>query len=99
MGTATLVPINSAHRSAGCKKERKGVHVIASSDVVIYTNNAEVGSTDAFLAIPLDEFGTEYFVPSMGPYKHYTGDAKSQFSKVFVPCYLSMVSLYRNYLF
>lgn len=68
-GFVTIAPINSAHRSEGCEKKKKGVYVVASNDVVIYTNNAELGSTDAFLAIPLDEFGTEYFVPSMAAYK------------------------------
>ena len=42
--------------------EKKGVHVTASNEVTVYGMNAVTGSTDAFLAYPIDAIGKEYYV-------------------------------------
>ncbi len=42
--------------------EDKGVHVIADDEVVVYGLNRRQYTTDAFLGLPVDVLGVEYFV-------------------------------------
>ena len=51
-------------------KERKGIVVTADEELAVYGLNQVGGSTDAFLALPTELEGTEYFVAS---YKSYRG--------------------------
>ena len=48
-----------------------GLEIEASSDVVVYAVNKGNGSSDAFLALPRDALGDEYYVASYKPSKTY----------------------------
>ncbi|XP_035668445.1 IgGFc-binding protein-like [Branchiostoma floridae] len=47
----------------GSVKSDKAVHVTSDVEIVVYGIFAERRSTDAFLALPTDVLGTEYFTP------------------------------------
>ena len=47
----------------GSVKSDKAVHVTSDVEIVVYGIFAEKKSTDAFLALPTDVLGTEYFTP------------------------------------
>lgn len=46
--------------------ESKGVHVVAEQDIIVYAINKQNYSTDAFLVLPVDTLGQEYYVVSWG---------------------------------
>ncbi|XP_078583850.1 IgGFc-binding protein-like [Branchiostoma floridae x Branchiostoma japonicum] len=47
----------------GSGKSNKAIHVTSDVEIVIYGVFAEWASSDAYLALPTDVLGTEYFVP------------------------------------
>ncbi|CAH1256703.1 FCGBP [Branchiostoma lanceolatum] len=48
----------------GSVKSYKAIHVTSDVEIIIYGVFAEWASSDAYLALPTDVLGTEYFVPS-----------------------------------
>jgi hypothetical protein len=49
--------------------ENKGIHITSDVPVTVYVMNQQTATTDAYLALPLDAIGTEYYVMA------YTRDA------------------------
>ena len=67
-GAVTSVPIPaSAQLSVGAGVENKGIHVTALDDVTVYGLNRIQFTTDAYLGLPTDILGTEYFVLGSAP--------------------------------
>ncbi|CAG2247818.1 HMCN [Mytilus edulis] len=44
--------------------ENKGIRILADDDIIVYAINKAQYSTDAFLALPIDTLGQEYYVLS-----------------------------------
>ncbi|XP_052084477.1 uncharacterized protein LOC127721722 [Mytilus californianus] len=44
--------------------ENKGIHITADDDIIVYAINKATASTDAYLALPTDTLGQEYYVVS-----------------------------------
>lgn len=44
--------------------ENKGIHIVADKDIVVYAVNKAQFSSDAFLVLPVDALGGEYYVMS-----------------------------------
>lgn len=42
--------------------ENKGIHISANDDIIVYAINKATYSTDAYLALPTDALGQEYYV-------------------------------------
>ncbi len=42
--------------------DNKGIHITATTEVTVYSMNAQTATTDAYLAFPLDAIGNEYYV-------------------------------------
>jgi len=67
-GTVTSVPIPAtAQLVSGGGVEDKGIHVTAVDDVTVYGLNRYQYTTDAYLGLPTDILGTEYFVLGSAP--------------------------------
>ncbi|XP_078579306.1 IgGFc-binding protein-like isoform X1 [Branchiostoma floridae x Branchiostoma japonicum] len=63
-GQVKQVEVNrTAVELRGSVKSDKAVHVTSDVEIVVYGVFAEKKSTDAFLALPTDVLGTEYFTP------------------------------------
>lgn len=73
----------------GSVLENKGIEVKASEEVVVYGINKATKSTDAFMCLPVDIWGTEYFVPSWPKQARYKGP---QMGKLYV-CLCLMCSV------
>ncbi|XP_078682429.1 IgGFc-binding protein-like [Branchiostoma floridae x Branchiostoma belcheri] len=62
-GQVTEVDLNRvAVELRGSEKSNKAVHVTSAEEIVIYGVFAEQATSDAYLALPTDVLGTEYFV-------------------------------------
>lgn len=48
----------------------------ATSDIVVYAVNKGNGSSDAYLALPTDALGDEYYVASYKPSKTYLSQVR-----------------------
>jgi CUB/sushi domain-containing protein len=66
-GTVKQVNISSSLRMTGTSLNSKGLLIKASDEIVVYGFNKEPFSNDAFLAIPCDVIGTEYFITAFLP--------------------------------
>ncbi|XP_062607186.1 uncharacterized protein LOC134268975 [Saccostrea cucullata] len=66
-GIVKQVNISSSLRMSGTSLSSKGLLIEASNEIVVYGFNKEPFSNDAFLAIPCDAIGTEYFVTTYLP--------------------------------
>lgn len=64
--------------------EGKGVHITSNDEVSIYGLNQRVGSTDAFLGIPVDVLGLEYIIMSYDPFSSNGSSNGSSFGIVGV---------------
>ncbi|XP_066303646.1 IgGFc-binding protein-like [Branchiostoma lanceolatum] len=51
----------------GSVKSNKAVHITSDVEIVVYGVFAERASSDAYLALPTDVLGTEYFTPCAAP--------------------------------
>ncbi|KAI8510793.1 hypothetical protein Bbelb_117090 [Branchiostoma belcheri] len=63
--TTTVTEVNltrTAVELRGSGKSNKAVHVTSAEEIVIYGVFAEQATSDAYLALPKDVLGTEYFV-------------------------------------
>ncbi|KAI8482688.1 hypothetical protein Bbelb_395680 [Branchiostoma belcheri] len=63
--TTTVTEVNltrTAVELRGSGKSNKAVHVTSAEEIVIYGVFAEQATSDAYLALPTDVLGTEYFV-------------------------------------
>lgn len=56
-----------AIRPVGTQKVPNGIHVLADDDVVIYAVNKEKYSNDAYLGVPVDVLGKEYYAVTYYP--------------------------------
>uniref|UniRef100_K1PPW7 Hemicentin-1 n=1 Tax=Magallana gigas TaxID=29159 RepID=K1PPW7_MAGGI len=56
-----------AIRPTGTQKVPNGIHVLADDDVVIYAVNKEKYSNDAYLGVPVDVLGKEYYAVTYYP--------------------------------
>lgn len=66
-GTVKQVNISSSLRMTGTSLSSKGLLVEASDEIVVYGFNKEPFSNDAFLAIPCDAIGMEYYTTAFLP--------------------------------
>ncbi|XP_019630341.1 PREDICTED: IgGFc-binding protein-like [Branchiostoma belcheri] len=65
-GQVTEVDLNRvAVELRGSRKSDKAIHVTSDEEIVIYGVFAEWATSDAYLALPTDVLGTEYFVACM----------------------------------
>ncbi|XP_066303643.1 IgGFc-binding protein-like [Branchiostoma lanceolatum] len=63
-GGVTQVDLDrAATELRGSQKSDKAVHVTSDVEIVVYGVFAERASSDAYLALPTDVLGTEYYVP------------------------------------
>ena len=60
------IPINILMMGGLGLIEKKGILIEAEKDVVVYAVNKRYASTDAFLVLPVDAVGQEYYVSSWG---------------------------------
>ncbi len=60
------IPINILMMGGLGLIEKKGILIEAEKDVVVYAVNKRYASTDAFLVLPVDALGQEYYVSSWG---------------------------------
>ncbi|KAL5008927.1 hypothetical protein ScPMuIL_014508 [Solemya velum] len=79
-GTIVMVPRDRGLQGDGSQIENKGVHIEATEEVIVYVNNKLSHSADSFLALPVDIFGTEYYIPSYTFGETKKDQARSQFS-------------------
>ncbi|KAL5008911.1 hypothetical protein ScPMuIL_014492 [Solemya velum] len=79
-GAIITVTMSAAFRSSGSQIEDKGVLIEATEEVIVYVNNKEKYSADSFLALPVDVFGKEYYIPSYTYGTWLKKDSRSQFS-------------------
>jgi hypothetical protein len=49
--------------------ENKGIHITSNNSVTVYLMNAQQSTTDAYMALPTDVLGTDYY--SMGYYRDF----------------------------
>ena len=54
-------------RPVGSQKVSNGIHILADDDVVIYAVNKEKFSNDAYLGVPVDVLGREYYAVTFYP--------------------------------
>ncbi|XP_063430248.1 uncharacterized protein LOC134712536 [Mytilus trossulus] len=66
-GTVKQLFFNPGLRMSGSSSSSKGILVSASDEVVIYGVNKERYSNDAFLGVPIDVLGTEYYAVTWYP--------------------------------
>lgn len=66
-GTVEQVNISSSLRMTGSSLSSKGLLIEASDEIVVYGFNKEPFSNDAFLGIPCDVIGSEYYVTAYFP--------------------------------
>ncbi|KAI8521974.1 hypothetical protein Bbelb_017280 [Branchiostoma belcheri] len=63
-GQVTKVELDrTAVELTGSGKSYRAVHITSDVEIVVYGVFAEKASSDAYLALPTDVLGTEYFVP------------------------------------
>ncbi|XP_013407689.1 IgGFc-binding protein [Lingula anatina] len=72
-GEITSVTLNNRLRLKGTKKENKGILIEATGEVIVYGANRGSFSTDAFLCLPVDILGTQYYAPSWPKKDRYIG--------------------------
>ncbi|KAI8495123.1 hypothetical protein Bbelb_271090 [Branchiostoma belcheri] len=68
--TATVTEVDLERLAVelrGSEKSNKAIHVTSDEEIVIYGVFAERATSDAYLALPTDVLGTEYFVACMTP--------------------------------
>ena len=66
-GQVEQVSISNNFRMVGTGMGSKAIQVTATDEVVVYGVNKEPYTTDAFLALPTDVLGTEYYAHSWYP--------------------------------
>ena len=66
-GQVTKVLINNNYRMIGTGKSTKGIQITATDEVIVYGVNREYYTADAFLALPTDVLGTEYYAHAWYP--------------------------------
>ena len=66
-GVVEQVNISSSLRMRGTSLSSKGILIEASDEIVVYGFNKEPFSNDAFLGIPCDAIGSEYYVTAFLP--------------------------------
>jgi hypothetical protein len=71
-GQSKQILISNELRMYGTGKSEKALSVSATDEVIVYGVNKEVYSTDAFLALPTDVIGSEYFAVSHFPSSYQT---------------------------
>ena len=71
-GDVKRVNINPGLRLKGIVKEKKGILVTADEEIVIYGVNKQSYSNDAFLGLPTDVLGTEYYTVTYYPPSRWT---------------------------
>ena len=64
--TSVSIPASAVMSASSEVVEPKGIHVVASDDVTVYGLNRRQFTTDAFLGLPTDALGTDYFVLGWG---------------------------------
>lgn len=71
-GQTKQILISNDFRMYGTGKSEKALSVSATDEVIVYGVNKEVYSTDAFLALPTDVIGSEYYTVSYFPSSYHT---------------------------
>lgn len=71
-GHVKLVQIDPSYRLTKTELSKKGIYIKADGEIVVYGVNREIHSDDAYLALPLDVLGTEYYTISYTPAYYYT---------------------------
>ena len=61
------VDMPTSIRMKGTKIERKGIHIKADAEIVVYGLNIKQYTTDAYLGLPVDIQSTKYIVSSFKP--------------------------------
>lgn len=77
--TSVAIPLTADVQAAN-GIEDKGIHVTAGKEITVYGLNQRSASTDAFLALPLDILGTDYYI--MGYRGDFSFNIYSQFAVV-----------------
>eukprot|EP00058_Branchiostoma_floridae_P010576 XP_002596064.1 hypothetical protein BRAFLDRAFT_118065 [Branchiostoma floridae] len=71
-GEVKLVELDrEAVELRGSIKSDKSVHVESDVEIVVYGVFAQWASSDAYLALPTDVLGTEYYVPCTAVYRNF----------------------------
>ncbi|KAK3094797.1 hypothetical protein FSP39_006366 [Pinctada imbricata] len=63
--------IDNSYRNIKTGMSQKGILVTSSDEIVIYGVNKERNSNDAFLGLPTDVIGTEYYATTYAPATRY----------------------------
>ncbi|VDI70744.1 Hypothetical predicted protein, partial [Mytilus galloprovincialis] len=63
-GTVKKVSIDQLIVGSPGEIGEKGIHVTADDDIIVYAINKKYRTTDAFLVLPVDALGQEYYVVS-----------------------------------
>ncbi|KAJ8315039.1 hypothetical protein KUTeg_007189 [Tegillarca granosa] len=66
-GFVKKLTFSASYRVNGSKMEKKGFLITADDEIVAYGVNKQLNSNDAFLALPTDVMGTEYYAISYYP--------------------------------
>lgn len=64
--------ISNEYRMYGTGESTKAISLSASDEIIVYGVNKETYSCDAFLALPVDTLGTEYYAVSHFPSRYFT---------------------------
>ncbi|CAG2207041.1 unnamed protein product [Mytilus edulis] len=70
-GQTQLVKLNTSLRLHHTELTKKAVLIEADDEIVVYVVNREERSDDAYLALPIDVLGKEYYTVSYSPASHY----------------------------
>ena len=67
-GMVKHIKVESSLMMIGTRRDSKAVHISADDEIVVYGANRMDASTDAFLGIPTDILGNEYYTVSFSVY-------------------------------
>ena len=99
----------AASELRGSQKSDKAVHITSDVEIVVYGVFAERASSDAYLALPTDVLGMEYYVPCTTIVRNWneeglvdipSGRISFQFTSVSDdPMFRCMLSAQKRYVF
>jgi CUB/sushi domain-containing protein len=70
-GIVHRIQVDQHFRLNQTERSSKGIYISADEEVVVYGVNREVWSDDAYLALPTDVLGKEYYTISYSPSYYY----------------------------